>query len=324
MACQRAAIRFLLSARVLLGFYAASAFAAQPSFDCSTASRSDEVAICSDDVLSAMDKIADAGYQFLRSHLGASAANKINLQIIKKRQSCGSNSECIRNVQIEAIKIFKRNGAPIEVPKVGDISPQKSSTAAHPPNHEPQAPETSDRRQQVETEAAPQSSAELGHQQQETDKAEHRAAAGAERRKQEEAETTRRSADQLEVKRQAELKKLQTDLLEAQIKLEQQQSQQNLVLTALALAIVALTIVVAFLVFKLRRSASPDTAPESGHPSQPPEQASTDSTVTQDVTWPPSKDEKLIGKREKLMLARLREKGILSDKGNEHEEKRGS
>ena len=92
------------------------AWAVGPSFDCASASRLDERAICANDQLAALDLIADEGYKYLRIHQGKSFANKLNLPLIKQRQACSDNVLCIKKIQIESIKLFQQNGAPIELP----------------------------------------------------------------------------------------------------------------------------------------------------------------------------------------------------------------
>ena len=101
---------------VTIGLLNSGAWAAQPSFDCSKASRPDEYAICSNETLAKIDIIANEGYRYLISSLGARTANTIDMRFIKMRQACGGNYACILESQIEAIEYFRRHGAPVSVP----------------------------------------------------------------------------------------------------------------------------------------------------------------------------------------------------------------
>ena len=86
---------------------------AQPSFDCSRANTPDLVAICQSPTLSALDRVANQGYLYIRSSLGPSTANSINRPLIAARQRCGLDQTCIEAQQIDAIKTFRAYGAPI-------------------------------------------------------------------------------------------------------------------------------------------------------------------------------------------------------------------
>jgi len=101
---------------IIFSLPTALAFARSPSFDCARAIRPDERTICSDEQLIVLDLLADSAYQYLRSHLGKSQANKLNLPFIKQRQNCNTNIACIRRVQLSSIRTFKENGAQISVP----------------------------------------------------------------------------------------------------------------------------------------------------------------------------------------------------------------
>ena len=101
---------------LFLFFPSIDAWAVSPSFDCATAIRLDEHAICANDQLAVLDRIADEAYKYLRIHQSKSFANKLNLPFIKQRQACGENVACIRKIQIASIKLFKQKGAPIESP----------------------------------------------------------------------------------------------------------------------------------------------------------------------------------------------------------------
>ena len=116
MSNHRALLRFLFLALFAAGGAATAAAAPKPSFSCAAAASADERAICANPGLIALDVVANDGYLFLRDKLGKSRANKINLPLIKKRQSCGADAACIRAAQLESIAIFKKFGADLEIP----------------------------------------------------------------------------------------------------------------------------------------------------------------------------------------------------------------
>ena len=112
----------------IVSFYDES-FAAQPSFNCANASLPDEDAICSDDLLAKLDSIANNGYMYLRDSLGPDQANSLDLPIIKKRQACQTDKNCILAVQVESINLFKSYGAPISAPRIKNMRPYPKYTA---------------------------------------------------------------------------------------------------------------------------------------------------------------------------------------------------
>jgi hypothetical protein len=116
MSKHRSLLRFLSLALFAAGGAAAAVAAPKPSFNCATAASADERAICANPGLIALDVVANDGYLFLRDKLGKSRANKINLPLIKKRQSCGADAACIKAAQLESIAIFRKFGANLEVP----------------------------------------------------------------------------------------------------------------------------------------------------------------------------------------------------------------
>jgi uncharacterized protein len=177
-----------------------SAEAGQPSFDCSRASKLDEIAICNDAYLSQLDNIANEGYQYLRSTMGARQANSIDMPIIRKRQNCGSDKECIKFIQMEAINLFRGYGAPIS-------APQNSPPPQVRNNNNYQEVDRS-ARQQAEQEAA---AAQAARQQAEY---ERQAAQEAKQRAEQEAEIARQQAIIAEQQRKQAIQEAQEkDLL---------------------------------------------------------------------------------------------------------------
>jgi Superinfection immunity protein len=87
---------------------------AGPSFDCGVASRTDEVAVCSDKELSRLDRIVAAGYEYLRGRYGDNVAQSVAAPLLKQRHACGSDIECIRRTQTATITAFQARGAPVQ------------------------------------------------------------------------------------------------------------------------------------------------------------------------------------------------------------------
>jgi S1-C subfamily serine protease len=94
-----------------------SAHATSPSFDCNKASTPDEFAICSTSKLAELDNIGAAGFNFVRRRYGTTRARKVGRPLLKHRQACGSNQNCIIQRQIEAVQAYQRLGAPIRFPQ---------------------------------------------------------------------------------------------------------------------------------------------------------------------------------------------------------------
>ena len=111
--------RFLIFIGIaLIGFLdSTSASAVSPSFNCNAASTADEIAICSSDALSEMDNIASAGFNFVRRRYGTTKARSVGRPLLKRRQTCGSDKNCIIERQAEAIQAYQKLGAPIRLPQ---------------------------------------------------------------------------------------------------------------------------------------------------------------------------------------------------------------
>ena len=212
MSDQRLSISCLVAAILSICFCVDFVFATQPSFDCSKASRPDEVAICSNETLTIVDNVANNGFEYLRLKLGRAAANKIDLPLIKKRQGCGGNYQCILNAQIEAINTFISYGAPIAMPNLSGDSGQQNNGAreelAAPHKAAPQAAQEVERRRQDEAKSTSTRSTSRN-------------------RGQEELEAARRSTEQVELQRQAEADSARHALKEVRENLEKELSHKN-------------------------------------------------------------------------------------------------
>lgn len=318
---KRRRLHVLLWSGLSTGLCSAQSHAAEASFNCSTASRPDEVAICADEALAAMDRIADAGYQYLRSHIGPSAANKLNLPIIKKRQRCGSDAACIRSVQEEAIEIFKRNGAPIDAP-VGaarkDAVEDRRSGAAPPAADGPEQQKATDQ------DAAREPAAEAERQQRDAADAARRAAEEVQRKRLEELEAAARSLQQLEARRHAELEAARQTITELGKQLERQQSQQRKFGAALLSAIAVLAVGVVLLIAKLRKRSPPATPFDRGPLRGAQTPSENTPSVGRDASSSTPKDDVALEERHKLALTRLHEKGVFSRENDTPDERRGS
>jgi uncharacterized protein len=213
MSDQRLSISCSVAAILSICFCVDSVFATQPSFDCSKASRPDEIAICSNETLAIVDNVANNGFEYLRSKLGRAAANKIDLPLIKKRQGCGGNYQCILNAQTEAINTFVSYGAPIVMPNLNGDSGQQNNGA----RDEVAAPHK----------AASQAAQEVERQRQGEGEAARQLALQAENRRQEELEAARRSTEQAELQRQAEADSAQHALKEVRENFEKELSHKN-------------------------------------------------------------------------------------------------
>jgi TPR repeat protein len=87
-----------------------------PSFDCTRATLPDERSICSNPELARLDRLASVGYDFVRTSKGEQMARRLAAQLLRYRRLCGANVDCIREAQLNAIKVYRENGAPIELP----------------------------------------------------------------------------------------------------------------------------------------------------------------------------------------------------------------
>lgn len=87
-----------------------------PSFDCSRANQPDERTICTHPELGHLDTQVVAAYNYVRAVKGEQIARALALPLLRSRHSCGSSVDCIRATQLNAIRIFRENGAPIDLP----------------------------------------------------------------------------------------------------------------------------------------------------------------------------------------------------------------
>ncbi len=116
---------------VTVSWYASSLSivrAESPSFDCSRARYADEFAICSIPELARLDNVATRGYLYVEEGQGRIAADAIGVPFWKARHACGSDPECIRQRQLQAIAAYQADGAPASVPESPAAEPPSSPT----------------------------------------------------------------------------------------------------------------------------------------------------------------------------------------------------
>ena len=92
---------------LLLCLSGAPAFADGPSFDCSQAETEDEVAICQNPQLSALELATAEAY----AEIGSNAAKGIARPAMKARHACGSDAACIEDVLMQALNGYWAAGA---------------------------------------------------------------------------------------------------------------------------------------------------------------------------------------------------------------------
>lgn len=87
-----------------------------PSFDCTRATLPDEIVICSDPQLSKLDRIAGEGFNFITQEMGTDFSQSLAKPLLKKRNQCAYDKNCIEKAIITQIEIFAAAGAPISTP----------------------------------------------------------------------------------------------------------------------------------------------------------------------------------------------------------------
>ncbi len=101
---------------------ATPAFAQVPSFDCSLATRPDEVTICADPQLSELEKTVSDAYQAAKDQLGKNLAKSIGAPILAHRRQCGSDAQCIYDVLQGALIKYQDAGIIAAAPQISDAA----------------------------------------------------------------------------------------------------------------------------------------------------------------------------------------------------------
>jgi uncharacterized protein len=102
-----------------------------PSFNCGKARFSDELTICRSSQLAELDNLVAAGYAFLKSTQGRSAADQVGIPLWRSRQSCQSDEACIRQREIEAVNAYHAAGAPVSLPSWASLQAYSGSRRGH-------------------------------------------------------------------------------------------------------------------------------------------------------------------------------------------------
>jgi uncharacterized protein len=95
---------------------ASPALAATPSFDCAKAKAPDEIAICADEQLAQLDRLAALAYDEARHASGRSSARATARDGLAARSHCGADRDCIMSVQVATILKFQQLGATVILP----------------------------------------------------------------------------------------------------------------------------------------------------------------------------------------------------------------
>ena len=109
-------MRALLLLAAAAAVSASPALAAGPSFACSKATAPDEIAICSDDHLSQLDRLAALAFTEVKRGSGKAKALKAARYGMTARTACQDDKGCIFSAQVELIKTLQDLGATVTLP----------------------------------------------------------------------------------------------------------------------------------------------------------------------------------------------------------------
>lgn len=118
-------VYFVLATILSLSFETGVVFAASPSFDCSKATKADEIAICKNEQLAINDQLTTNAFNQAKAK-NRNAALATARSFLKQRAACGANTDCIADKQTRAVLDFGLLGA--ELPK-SEPEPRKSNIA---------------------------------------------------------------------------------------------------------------------------------------------------------------------------------------------------
>jgi uncharacterized protein len=113
-------------------FLASPALAAGPSFPCSKATAPDEIAICADDHLSQLDRLANLAFTEVKRGSNKPKALKAARYGMTARSACQDDKGCIFSAQVELIKSLQDLGATVTLPDWAEsgIMPGSDSAAS--------------------------------------------------------------------------------------------------------------------------------------------------------------------------------------------------
>jgi uncharacterized protein len=115
----------------LIALFYASTPMAQPSFDCKTNRKPDEVAVCNDPALSSLDQEQAAIYTRLRAALApelATALRESQLSWLRARRACGSDQKCLATVYRDRIATLSAQLTESSDPRpIGEVRPGETA-----------------------------------------------------------------------------------------------------------------------------------------------------------------------------------------------------
>ncbi len=93
-----------------------------PSFSCAKAKTPDEITICANPTLSALDLIINDGYQRMIKTLGRNTTNSIHPRFLRLRHDCKTDADCIANVGALEIPIFQLADPSFQPPQRAEVA----------------------------------------------------------------------------------------------------------------------------------------------------------------------------------------------------------
>lgn len=109
-----------------------------PSFDCSLARAQEEIAICSDEALSKLDRSLSSAFKKASERAGKEAATATGRKLLSSRSECESDVACLKKWHADALRAYselergstKTSTASQTVPTILSGSPSKEQTLA--------------------------------------------------------------------------------------------------------------------------------------------------------------------------------------------------
>jgi uncharacterized protein len=126
-------MRLVILSLAAFAFTGSAAFAEGPSFDCKKAKAEDEIAICGDERLAELDRIASIAYDQALEVSGRESAQAPARDGLAERSACGADVDCILAAQVNTILLFQELGALVELPgwAIADAGLEEPSAEAN-------------------------------------------------------------------------------------------------------------------------------------------------------------------------------------------------
>lgn len=99
------AFNLALTASAIVMLHATALAQSGPSFDCARAQMADEIAVCSNAELSAMDRVVARYYRRALESVGETA-RAMARDLLGSRAACGSNIACLRQWHLNAMNRY--------------------------------------------------------------------------------------------------------------------------------------------------------------------------------------------------------------------------